>query len=207
MKNINGKRWCFAQLLPILLQLKRCQVPCTWEVDVKTLIPPEGEGSLNWWGILMISLFAANGHLVFETTLKGENTARSQALAHHTDRYPAVSVRRCCWNPPRRGDTIPGIACVEQLSLEKCALSYYPWVSVRSVRVCVYAGGNGAAQHTKYLSLTIVSISRYWLLHGACSLPWNGDCFFSRSFKMPYIFQFWRTSKHKLLMHLLISLP
>ena len=38
----------------------------------------------------MISLFAANGHLVFETTLKGENTARSQALAHHTDILQSV---------------------------------------------------------------------------------------------------------------------
>ena len=120
-------------------------------------------------------------------TLQGRRLWRTTQI-----RYPAVSVRRCCWNPPRRGDTIPGIACVEQLSLEKCALNYYPRVSVRSVRVCVYAGGNGAAQHTKYLSLTIVSISRYWLFHEACSLPWNGDCLFSRSF-------FGRISYHKMI--------
>ena len=137
----------------------------------------------SWW--FRFSLLMAIWYLKLLSkvkTLQGRRLWRTTQI-----RYPAVSVRRCCWNPPRRGDTIPGIACVEQLSLEKCALGYYPRVSVRSVRsvrVCVYAGGNGAAQHTKYLSLTIVSISRYWLLHGACSIPWNGDCFFSRSLKM-----------------------
>ena len=44
-------------------------------------------------------------------TLQGRRLWRTTQI-----RYPAVSVRRCCWNPPRRGDTIPGIACVEQLS-------------------------------------------------------------------------------------------
>ena len=192
MKNINGKRWWFAQLLPILLQLKRCQASSHREVDVKTLIPPEGEGSLNWWGILMISLFAANGHLVFETTLKGENTARSQALAHHTDKISCSQCTTMLLKSPSEGGYYPWDSMCRTVIPEKCALGYYPRVSVRSVRVCVYAGGNGAAQHTKYLSLTIVSISRYWLLHEACSLPWNGDCLFSRSFKMPQISEFWK---------------
>ena len=59
----------------------------------------------------MILLFAANGHLVFETTLKGENTARSKALAHHTDKISCSQCTTMLLKSPSEG-------------------GYYPWDSM-----------------------------------------------------------------------------
>ena len=85
----------------------------------------------------MISLFAANGHLVFETTLKGENTARSQALAHHTNKISCSQCTTMLLKSPSEGDTIPGIACVEQLSRKNVLWATIPGL-VFVVCVCVF---------------------------------------------------------------------